>query len=704
MGTRRPYLFSFLLICALAWHSASSQLITQGGYTAQQLVQNILLGGGVQAFNFQYSGSPISIGYFNGQNTNIGLPEGVIMTTGVIAGPEGPQGPNTIPNAGIDNNFPGSPLLQQAFGFAQPTFNATILTFSFIPQGDSVAFRYVFGSEEYKEFVGSEFNDVFGFFISGPNPAGPAYVNQNIARIPGSNTPVAINNVNHLTNSAYYVDNELPGFSTIQYDGFTRPLLAWARVIPCETYTIRLAIADVADGIYDSGVFLEAKSFSSRGVDIDYTVLNSPDADTLYEGCGTAKVVIRSTGDNSQARTIFLNLGGTAINGTDITPIPTSINFAAGQDSVVFSFQAMADGLPEGIENIVIQLQDPTLCPNTPLPFITIPVADVQPLNIAPLPDLSFSCNNEIVSLNGNVTGGISPYTFNWTPGNLSGNNQTLLVSQTTQVTLTVSDRCSNTGTESFQITVPNVPPLQVFTTPDTALCPGESVTLNASTVGGIGNVVLSWSNIVGSPPSQVVNPTTSVVISVSATDSCGNTQSASTIISVFAPAAEFEFRYITNSKLAFTPSFSPDVTTWIWDFGDGNFSTEEQPVHLYQDTGLYKVTLVAFNDFGCSDTVIKDVRAYPPYSFYMPNAYTPNSDGLNEVYRGKGQGFISYEMFIFDRWGQEVYRTTDISRGWTGIDDNGRPFPLGVYVYKVTLETPVGDVFEYSGRVSLIR
>ena len=60
--------------------------------------------------------------------------------------------------------------------------------------------------------------------------------------------------------------------------------------------------------------------------------------------------------------------------------------------------------------------------------------------------------------------------------------------------------------------------------------------------------------------------------------------------------------------------------------------------------------------------------------------------------------------MFIFDRWGQEIYRTADISRGWTGIDDQGRPFPLGVYVYKVSLETPVGDVYEYSGRVSLIR
>lgn len=704
MKQKGIHIINSLFFICLCIGSLKGQLITQGGYTPQDLVQNILLGGGVQAFNIQYTGSPIAIGYFDGKNTNIGLPEGIIMTTGVISGLEGPQGPNNMPNAGVDNNYPGYQLLQQAFGFPQPTYNAAVLTFSFIPQGDSVGFRYVFGSEEYKEFVGSEYNDVFGFFISGPNPAGGNYLNENIAKIPGSSTPVAINNVNHLVNSSYYVDNEVPGFSTIQYDGFTKPLLAWARVVPCETYTIRLAIADVSDGIYDSGVFLEAKSFSSRGLDIAYRMIQSPHPDTLYEGCGSAEIVIRSSGDNTTNREIFLNLGGTAISGVDVSPIPASVILQPGQDSVMFSIQAYADGLVEGVENLIIQMHDPSLCPNTPLPSITIPIADVQPFQIQPMPDLFFNCNNEVVNLSANVTGGIGPFQFAWSPGNLKGNNQTLLVTSPTQVNLTVTDRCGNSGTESFMIHVPDVPPLQISMTPDTAICPGEPLLISALVSGGVGDVVMSWSNISGSPSQQLLYPEESMVISVSATDSCGNTRGASTVITVYAPNAQFTHKYLTNSKLRFTPEFSSDVISWIWDFGDGDTSTAKIPEHQFRDTGQYEVTLIVYNTFGCSDTVKMNVIAYPPYAFYIPNAFTPNADGLNERFQGKGQGFIAYEMWIFDRWGQELYRTTDIKRGWTGVDASGKNCPIGSYVYKINTETPVGEQFEYTGRVSLIR
>ncbi len=272
-----------------------AQLQTTGGITPNDLVQNILLGGGVQVSNVTLTGSGQAYGAFTANNTNLGLNSGILLTTGIISGPNGPQGPNNRPDAGIDNNFQGSPLLNAEFGFTQPTFNATTLSFNFIPQGDSVAFRYVFGSEEYREFVGSEFNDIFGFFISGPNPAGGNYQNQNIALLPNG-TKVAINNVNHLSNSQYYVDNELPSPGMfIQYDGFTRVLTARAKVIPCSTYTIRLAIADVADGIYDSGVFLEAKSFTSDGLSMYYTILNGVSKDTLHEGCGTAAIVIKNT-------------------------------------------------------------------------------------------------------------------------------------------------------------------------------------------------------------------------------------------------------------------------------------------------------------------------------------------------------------------------------------------------------------------------
>jgi len=137
------------------------------------------------------------------------------------------------------------------------------LEFDFIPSSDSVEFRYVFASEEYPEFVNASFNDVFGFFISGQNPTGGAYSNLNIARIPGTNLPISIDNVNSTSHSQFYINNS--GNSRIVFDGMTFVLTAKALVVPCQTYHIKIAIGDVMDGIYDSGVFLEASSFTSIG-------------------------------------------------------------------------------------------------------------------------------------------------------------------------------------------------------------------------------------------------------------------------------------------------------------------------------------------------------------------------------------------------------------------------------------------------------
>ena len=120
----------------------------------------------------------------------------------------------------------------------------------------------MFGSEEYPEYANSSFNDVFGFFLSGPGIAGIFTNNaRNIATLPETNQFVSINNVNHINNSQFYINNS--GGLTIQYDGFTTVLKANATVIPGETYHIKLAIADVSDNIYDSGVCIKAGSFSS---------------------------------------------------------------------------------------------------------------------------------------------------------------------------------------------------------------------------------------------------------------------------------------------------------------------------------------------------------------------------------------------------------------------------------------------------------
>jgi hypothetical protein len=133
-----------------------------------------------------------------------------------------------------------------------------VVEFDLVADSTAISFRYVFGSEEYPEYVGSSFNDVFGFFITGPNPLGGYYSELNIATLPQSTVPVAINNVNHLTNSQYYINNDSSLF--IVFDGLTVALDAVAYVIPDSTYHVKIGVADAGDAVFDSGVFLSVQS------------------------------------------------------------------------------------------------------------------------------------------------------------------------------------------------------------------------------------------------------------------------------------------------------------------------------------------------------------------------------------------------------------------------------------------------------------
>jgi len=205
--------------------------------------------------------------FSNGASTTLGLPAGIVLTTGLASDTKGSASngfmgltPKSVANGG------GSvPQLDVISGGA--TQDGCYLDISVIPTCNTLSMRYVFGSEEYPDFVGSTYNDAFGFFVNGPNPQGGNYVDKNIAVIPGTSTAVSINNVNNGVNNTgpcknctYYVDNS--NSSTITYDGLTKPLTASIDVVPCATYNIRLAIADVGDGDYDSGVFIEANSVS----------------------------------------------------------------------------------------------------------------------------------------------------------------------------------------------------------------------------------------------------------------------------------------------------------------------------------------------------------------------------------------------------------------------------------------------------------
>ncbi|HPS84168.1 MAG TPA: choice-of-anchor L domain-containing protein, partial [Bacteroidales bacterium] len=322
MFHRRIAVFFCLL---LTFSGLNAQISVDYSLTPTQLVQNVLLGGGISVSNVTFTGGAEMRGTFEG-TSNLGIDTGLILATGDIAVS---IGPNTYISHSDGGGVAGDSQLDALIGSS--TNDAAVLEFDFVPSSDTIRFFYVFGSEEYPEYVCSEFNDVFAFFLSGPNPLGGNYNNVNIAKIPGTNIPVAINSINPGAEGAYgdpggcttlaysslYNDNT--SGTTIEYDGFTDVLEASANVIACSTYHIKIAIADVTDGAYDSGVFLKAKSFSSPAVGI--TAVGSSFDSTMVEGCGYATYTFTRGGDLANPFTINYIIEGDAINGIDYTDL-----------------------------------------------------------------------------------------------------------------------------------------------------------------------------------------------------------------------------------------------------------------------------------------------------------------------------------------------------------------------------------------------
>jgi len=203
----------------------------------------ILVGSGITYQNITYAGAPQALGQFTGGTGIIGFDAGIILSTGNIGFA---VGPNEFDDVTAVNDQPGDPDLE---AIEPGTQDAAVLTFEFVPEGNTVTFEYVFASDEYPEYVGSEFNDTFAFFINGTN----------CATIDGG--AVSINTVNGGENAAYFIDNE-DGHLDTEMDGMTVVLTCTASVNAGEVNTIKLAIADRGDMTLDSNVFIRAQSFT----------------------------------------------------------------------------------------------------------------------------------------------------------------------------------------------------------------------------------------------------------------------------------------------------------------------------------------------------------------------------------------------------------------------------------------------------------
>jgi gliding motility-associated-like protein len=461
MFLKKLLIFSLL---SIAGSKAIGQLQVNTISNAQQLAQ-YLVGDGVVISNVTLSGSPLASGIFkNIAGTNIGLDSGLVLSTGRVqtsgnfAGLNGPAANSASTFLG----FPGDADLSNLVN--KVTRDAVYLEFDLVPQGDSISFRYVFSSEEYNGFICTNYNDVFAFFISGPGIIGT----QNIALVPNTNIPVAINSINNGSPALngnistcnamgagspftqYYLDNTGNPFFT--HDGHTKVLTAVAKVQPCQTYHLKIAIADVLDEIYDSNVFIEARSLRSPPIKLESANPLIENVPYLAEGCHTGAFNILRSSRFPYAQQVSLSYSGTAINGVDVNMLPSQVTIAAGDSIVTVPIIPVIDGIEEGIEHLKIYITNGcNASSNFFLDSLIIQIRDFDILNLSPK-DTSVCRNNPVqFSASGNHS------SYQWTPA--TGLNNALiknpvLLAQTSQTYVATAVTGNCTAKDSIEVAV----------------------------------------------------------------------------------------------------------------------------------------------------------------------------------------------------------------------------------------------------------
>ncbi len=663
-----------LIIFLIASSKVGAQMIVNNTVNAADGVQNVLLGPGVSASNITFQGTPEQIGQFTCNGCNLGLETGLVMASGNV---DGASGPNT---SGSFSLAPAS-----GFGASDPDLfelsgnslnDAAVLEFDFIPTGDSVAFNFVFGSDEYPEFANSSFNDAFGFFLSGPGITGP-YLNNaiNIAEIPGTTLPLTINNLNNGTAAAgpcefcqFYVNNNSSfGAPTtaIQPDGFTLKITASAQVQCGETYHIKLAIADALDTSYDSYVFLQAGSFQSNQLNLSYSAPPnlSPAQDGIYEGCQSGVIAFERPPGITSTNVFDLIIGGSAQPGVDYLNIPNQIVFLPNQTQVLLDFTAIADGVFEGQETITIGVEQ-GICNSSDVSEISITISDLPSLNVV-LDDVSVNCGEQAV-LTPQISGGIGFYHVNWV-GFGEQPTLTLEPSSSASIAFTVTDTCGVTPyAGNVSVSLNPIDPIVIDLGNDLSISCLDPVTINSSVSGGFGALTYDW-NFNGTPMGNdtgvTFDPDEPGELELTITDECDGIEQESIDISFLQLAIGVNLGPDLNVTCLDNTTLSAAITgalgNVVYEWSDQSGVLGSDPTITYQTSDQAAISLDVSDECGNTGSDII-VLAVPQVnvSIDVPNSVIANCNEPTVVSAegAGGVGSLSYEW----RQGSTVLSTTE--------------------------------------------
>ncbi len=596
--------------------------------TPEELVNNVLISGCVQALNIEFTGHPESIGFFTNGTPGLDFNSGIILSTGKAIKV---AGPNSSPATCTNLQQPGDSLLTSIINRA--TYDAAILEFDFIPSNNTISFQYAFGSEEYEEYVGGVFNDIFTFHISG----GPEnYQNVNIAKIPGTNTPVSINNVNQNQNTSWYTNNN--NGAHLQFDGMTTTMTAVTAVTPCETYHIRLAIADAADPIFDSGVFLKAGSFNSGTIPLVKNITDWVMVNNTYEGCENNLMFARSDNNNIDTPLDFnIEIGGTAVMGVDYTAIPLSLQIPAGQESLAVPYSALIDEIVEGSETIVVKIFTGCQCG---IEFIEETIYINDNISVSgSISNNSPQCAGDSVLINLNIVQLPELYEIIWSTGNVGGTEINAVLTESQFVTAEVRYPC---GSELFSTWV-EIMPLPVANVETNApICDGEDLTFFAENgISYLWKGPEAYVSEINNPVIVAANPSQSGFYGVTVTGSNGCQYKEMLDISIHEwpnPILPESQVLCERDNLVINPGAFYQYQ-WL---GPSNWTSDQNTLTINniitQNSGIYYLTVS--DEIGCTGTASTQIHVnVSPVAFVEFNYPVCRNEDL--ILSGTGDGNV---------------------------------------------------------------
>jgi gliding motility-associated-like protein len=731
INDKSSYKFNFLIkiatvivmVCFGSSTIVRAQMQVTANQTATVLAQR-LAGQGITITNASLNCANNANGVFKASSTNLNIDSGIVLSTGLVGNINQAE-PGVI---STNNNRNGDPDLQPLSG-ANVTRDACILEFDIIPKGTEVKFDYVFASEEYVNSVCGPYNDAFAFFISGPGINGTA----NMASVPNTNIPVAINSINNgipgslsngtLTNCTnmgtgspfvnYYINNQ--NGSSVAFRGFTTVLTAKSIVQPCATYHLKITIADAQNALYDSGVFIKAGSLQATSVSLVAQGATATNADTAFiaRGCTAGNITVTRSGELSNPLTIQMQYGGSAVAGIDYNALPSSITIPANSNMVNIPVQAINAG-SFGKRVLTAYAITPFTCNNT------ISISDSAVLAIVDAPQISMLTADTSVCVGSSFTirlQGDHDLEYQWSPviGLDNASLRDPLVTVTAPISYAVTATLPNSGCSVATATIAintTTGPTSIAMIDSVYTCSSYGISVDAIVLPSAANFIYHWQGPLGYqsalPQLQIPNPqmlqTGWYSLTVSATGCSSITDSVFVLIVDQVPlpyvVSPLQFCSLEDKALY---AKGKDLK-WYLD-AHSNIGSDVKPEINTHNLGsyYYYVTQSYGTCESAKATIEVMVTKCCQESFFVPTAFSPNGDGLNDYFAiqldaDSKMGACS----IYNRWGQRVYIQVN-NRPWDGTF-NGERVEVGDYMYDVEIICKDGKTHRKKGVVTLIR